>query len=145
MMFKEIIRLLQNHHDINPIQDGMMGAKRLCLPFFPYNFYKRKNQPKKLSDFQFQPFCYIYVKVQGCTQDQSHNIKLEVRTPMRNVATNNGLSGGRGGRFRLGPFLYRKCKRGIKVFNVFYCANNKEHNIKQNIFTGIKIISVAPP
>ena len=58
-----------------------------------------------------------------------------------------GAGRGRGGWFKLGPFLYRKYKRGMKKPNVsssLHPVNNIEHNIKQNIYTGMEIISLIP-
>ena len=47
-------------------------------------------------------------------------ILLIISSFNRAVATNSGPGGGVGWRFRFksGPFLYRKCKRGIKECNV---------------------------
>ena len=39
-----------------------------------------------------------------------------------------------GARFKSGPFLYRKYERRVNI----------EHNIKQNIYTGMKVISLIP-
>ena len=46
------------HRNINPIQDGEEGQKypppsSPPYQFSPCNFYKRKTQPTKVSDFQF--------------------------------------------------------------------------------------------
>ena len=60
----------------------------------------------------------------------------------RGVATNNGL--GRA-RFKSGPFLYREYKRVIKVSMFLHRVNNIEHDIKQNIYTDIEVISSIPP
>ena len=50
---------------VNPIHDGEEQKKTNPLQFFPCNFYRRRNQPPKLSDFQFS--CYTCVKFQGHT------------------------------------------------------------------------------
>ena len=63
---------------------GGGGAKRPPnYKFFPCNFYKRKTQPPKISDFQFQLICHTGVKFQGHTQWQSwffwsNSYKIEV-------------------------------------------------------------------
>ena len=58
------------------------------------------------------------------------------------VVTNRGLGGVR---FNSGPFLYCKYERGIKSLIFLHRVNNTEHNIKQNNYTGLKVISVIPP
>ena len=82
---------------------------------------------------------------------------------LRSVATNSGLRGGRGGRGgvgggggvvggrapgSIGTFLYRKDGIGIKEPNVssmfLLRINNIEYNIKQNIYTGMEIMSLMP-
>ena len=65
------------------------GPKRSPCQFFPCNFYKHRNQPSKLSDFQFYPFCRTGVKFQVCTQFQSQIIELESRPPLKK----SGFSG----------------------------------------------------
>ena len=50
-----------------------------------------------------------------------------------------------GARFKSGPFLCRKYERGIKESNVSSSRNNIEHNIKQNIYVGMELISLTPP
>ena len=63
------------------IQMSQLCSTDPCQPplspyqFFPCDFYKRRNQPQKLSDFQFEPFCHTGVKFQVCTQCQSHVIE----------------------------------------------------------------------
>ena len=47
--------------------------------------------------------------------------------------------------FNSGPFLYCKYERGIKNLIFLHRVNNTEHNIKQNNYTGLKVISVIPP
>ena len=53
------------------------SAERPTTNFFLCNFYERRNQPPKLSDFQIQPFCHTGVKFPGHTQCQSQIIELE--------------------------------------------------------------------
>ena len=52
--------------------------------------------------------------------------------------------GGRG-RFKLGPFLYTSAKAMQKSLMFLHHANNIEHNLKQNIYTGMEVISFLPP
>ena len=47
-----------------------------------------------------------------------------------------------GGKFKSGPFLCRKYKRGIKESVFFHRVNTSEHNIKQNIYTDMEVISL---
>ena len=76
-----------------------------------------------------------------------HKIKLIMRskfmssTDREGVATNSGLGGSR---FKSGPFLYCKYERAIKESNL-HRFNSTEHNIKQNIYTGMEVISLMPP
>ena len=56
--------------------------------------------------------------------------------------TNRGLDGVM---FNSGPFLYCKYERGIKNLIFLHRVNNTEHNIKQNNYTGLKVISLIPP
>ena len=41
--------------------------------------------------------------------------------------------------FKSGPFLYRMYKDSMKESNVLHHVNNIEHNLNQNINTGIKL------
>ena len=61
----------------------------------------------------------------------------------RGVATNNGQGrwGGGGGRtFKLGPFCIISTNVVQKSLMSLHHLNNIEHNIKQNIYTGIEVI-----
>ena len=40
---------------------GWRGVKKAPCQFSPWNFYKRKNWPENIFDFQFQPFCHTCV------------------------------------------------------------------------------------
>ena len=77
---------------LNPIQDegmerrgGGEGTAKPPYQFFSCNFYKRRNQPLKLSDFQFQPLCHTGVKFQGHTQCQSQIIELQLTAPLKKL------------------------------------------------------------
>ena len=61
------------------------------------------------------------------------------------IGLNSGLGGGWGGcRFKSGPFLSRKHEQGIKESNVSSSRNNTEHNVKQNIYINMELISLIP-
>ena len=49
---------------------------------------------------------------------QDCGLFIDYEISYRGVAANNGLGGKGLGRFKSGPFLYRKYKRGIKESNV---------------------------
>ena len=57
------------------------------------------------------------------------------------MATKIGLGGGSSNK----DLLYRKYKRAIKSLIFLPRVNNVEHNIKQNIYTGMEVISLIPP
>ena len=56
----------------------MRGTKRPLSTIFPAvtNSCKRRNQPQKLSGFQFQLFCHTGIKLQVTTKSQSQIIGL---------------------------------------------------------------------
>ena len=59
---------------------------------------------------------------EGLGQELGNNIEYNLAkfiyiADVRGEATNSGLGGG-GGRFKSGPFLYRKYKRGIEESNL---------------------------
>ena len=60
----------------------------------------------------------------------------------RGVSRNSGLGGAR---FKSGPFLYHSDEGDIKSLMFLYHVINIEHNLKQNIYTGMEVISLLPP
>ena len=69
--------------------------------------------------------------------------RLVLRQPIFRVAgTNIGL--GEAG-LKLGSFMYRKSEGGVKDLMVLHHVNNIEHNLKQNNYTDMEVISLVPP
>ena len=59
-------------------------------------------------------------------------------TCFRGVATNNGRS-------NLDLFCIVSINVVLKSLMFLHCVNNIEHNIKQNIYAGMEVISLIPP
>ena len=53
--------------------------------FFPYNLYKSRSQPSKLSNFRFLMVLPHYFKIQSCIWYQSLVIELEHRLPLKKL------------------------------------------------------------
>lgn len=67
--------------------------------------------------------------------------RLVLRQPIfRGAATNIGL--GEAG-LKLGSFLHRKYEGGVKDLMVLHHGNNIEHNLKQNKYTDMEVISLV--
>ena len=68
---------------------------------------------------------------------------------VRSVATNNGLGRGRGRGTGAGSNqdLFRIVSTNVVYKRLMFLdrVNNIEHDIKQNIYTGIEVISLIPP
>ena len=87
------------------------GAKKCPDQFFLWNFYKRRKQLLKLSDFQFQSFCHSGVKFQVHTQCQYQITELEPRQFLKK----SGSSGQILIKSRLWYLLSQKCQSSLKT------------------------------
>ena len=78
-----------------------------------------------------------------------HLEQLFIRNSPGGVATNNGLGrggeGGGEGRFKPEPCLYVRTSMVQKRLMFLHPVNNIGHDIKQNIYTGMVVISFIPP
>ena len=63
----------------------------------------------------------------------------------RSIATNSGHGYGGGGRFKWGPFCIVSTKVVQKSLMLLHHVNNIEHNLKQNIYTCMEVISLTLP
>ena len=61
------------------------------------------------------------------------------------VATNSGLGGGDGQVQIETFFCIGRTNVVQKSLMLLYCVNNIKHNIKQDIYTGMEVISPIPP
>ena len=67
-------------------------------------------------------YIYIYINEQG-------------------VAINGGLEGP----VQIGTFFCIVSTKRFKIVMFLHHVNNIEHNLKQNIYTGMEVISLIPP
>ena len=69
--------------------------------------------------------------------------RLVLRQPIfRGAATNIELGKAC---LKLGSFLYCKYEGGVKDLMVLHHVNNIEHNLKQNNYTDMEVITLVPP
>ena len=79
----------RNFSFFNPIQHRGRQKAPPPFQFFPFNFYKRENQPPRLSNFQFQPFYHTSVKFEVHNQCQFQIIELEPRLHLKKILQSN--------------------------------------------------------